>query len=80
MKYDYNNLKEDILIGREIEFSYNGNKYSISNNKKGFFLTKFEEDYSTFNTIEELLDKATIDGIKLDEIFKSGNVKDITIF
>ncbi|QIB26862.1 hypothetical protein [Caloranaerobacter azorensis] len=36
--YSFKDLKKDLLVGREIEFKYNGELYSISNSSKGWAL------------------------------------------
>lgn len=44
MKYDFLELKHDLTIGHEVEFLYMKNKYSISNNAEGCYLTKYGEE------------------------------------
>jgi hypothetical protein len=41
MDYSYEELVKDLSLGHEVEFSYQGEKYSISRNENGWFLTKF---------------------------------------
>lgn len=70
MKYDFLELKDDLTIGHEVEFLYMKNKYSISNNAEGCYLTKYgEEEYQSFNDYEELLENAVIDNKTLEEIW-----------
>lgn len=77
MEYSYNDLIKDLRMGREIEFLYKDTRYSISTNKEGWYLTAFgEEFYQAFNTVEELLEKALIEGRFLKEIWDKVKVTD----
>lgn len=79
MKYKYAELKSDLLMGREVEFYYKDDKYSISNNKEGWYLTKFYSGKDqAFKTVEELLEYGRIDSKKIEEIWEK--VKVDTIF
>ncbi len=70
MKYDFIDLKEDLCIGHEVEFIYNGNRYSISNNENGCHLTKYgDENYQTFVNHEELIEKGTIENKNIETIW-----------
>jgi hypothetical protein len=71
MEYSYHELKEDLSIGHELHFYYGKEKYSISYNHEGWYLTQYgnEEDQAFMNS-EELLEKATIDNKSLEEIWK----------
>lgn len=70
MKYTFSDLVEDLNIGMEVEFYYHNNRYSISNNEKGWYFTKYGEiNYYSFNNVEELLQMVRIDSLKLEEIW-----------
>ncbi|AYK05300.1 hypothetical protein GOP56_20075 [Brevibacillus sp. 7WMA2] len=69
MDYTYKQFKSDLLDGREVEFKYKGDDYSITNTKNGFCFCKFYEDSVCFTTPQELIDKVRIDGKSFEEIF-----------
>lgn len=76
--YSYEELIDDLTIGHEIEFFYNNEKYSISNNDRGWYLTKFNSDeYQTFNNADDLLKNAKIDSKPLIEIWELIKVETI---
>jgi len=78
MKYSYLELKEDLSIGHEVEFLYNNEKYSISHNEKGWYLTRFSDNvYQSFNDSEELLEKALIGNKHIKEIWDNVVVESI---
>ncbi|AFK85432.1 MULTISPECIES: hypothetical protein [Thermoanaerobacterium] len=78
MKYSYLELKEDLSIGHEVEFLYNGEKYSISHNEKGWYLTKFSDNiYQSFCNSEELLKKALINNKRIEEIWDNVVVESV---
>jgi hypothetical protein len=62
MDYSYEQLKEDLRIGHEIEFIYLGDKFSITQGHDGWNFMRFH-DYDTlqvFQNDEELLSNAKI--------------------
>jgi hypothetical protein len=71
MTYSYDKLKEELAIGIEIVFVYRNEKYSISHNREGWYLTKFtdSENYHAFSDWEELLLQSRVDGKSLKEIW-----------
>lgn len=70
MKYSFSDLKEDLKMGMEIEFYYNKSRYAISNNERGWFLSKYGDDnYQMFQDVDELLRYATVDCKTLKEIW-----------
>lgn len=78
MVYSYLELKDDLKIGHEVEFLYNNRKYSISHNADGWYLTEFfMENYQSFDSYEELLEKGTINQMRLEEIWNDVIVKTI---
>ncbi|MFT8352731.1 hypothetical protein [Clostridium saccharoperbutylacetonicum] len=78
MKYDFTDLKEDLSIGHEIEFTYNENKYSISNNSNGWYLIKYgDEDGQSFDNYEQLIENAVIDSKNLEEIWNNVVVNNV---
>ena len=67
--YNYNELMEDISLGREVEFYHNQKKYSISQNTNGWYLTEYgNTQYQSFKTSDDLLSRAIIEGNKLNII------------
>jgi len=69
--YSFEELKADLDIGHEVEFYYQEDRYSISCNKEGWYLTKFydSESHQAFKTHEELLESGTIKSKNLKEIW-----------
>lgn len=52
--------------------------YSISHNTSGWHLTEFfKNNYQSFVNYEELLEKATINNIRLEEIWNDVVIKSI---
>jgi len=80
MNYCYEELVEDLSRGHEIEFSYHGEKYSISRNKDGWYLTKYNDENAqqTFKESDELLKKAKIGSKNIYLIWNE--VEDISVF
>jgi hypothetical protein len=72
MPYSYEDLERDLSIGHELEFTYKGKEYSITNNKVGWYLSGVN-DYQSFTNTIELLEKGTIDGKHLKEIWNDVN-------
>ena len=78
MDYSYEELKRDLKVGHEVEFYYQNHKYSISNNKDGWYLTKyFDENDQSFKTSQELLKNGRIDSKTLEEIWNEVKVETI---
>jgi hypothetical protein len=80
MNYTYEELVEDLSLGHEVEFSYKGEKYSISRNQSGWFLTKFSDIDSVqkYNDSDELLEKGIIDSKSIRLIWSK--VTEISVF
>lgn len=59
MKYSFENLLNDLKMGREIEFDYNDNHYSIvnSNGKWLFCKNNHSEELCDFEEKDILLEK-----------------------
>jgi hypothetical protein len=78
MAYAYNELITDLEIGHEIEFYYKGNKYSITHNNTGWFLSQFNsEEYQSFTNYENLLKHAKIELKTLKEIWSDIKLESI---
>ncbi|NMA48394.1 MAG: hypothetical protein GX947_01260 [Tissierellia bacterium] len=62
---------EAVMIGREIEFTCNGKSYFESHKSKDKWYIQCEEDQTIqyFESAENLLNNAIIDGIPLDELW-----------
>ncbi len=70
MNYSYDDLVDDLILGQEVEFRYKSDKYSISVNEKGWYLTRYGfEKYESFNDIWDLLENARIDSMSLRSIW-----------
>lgn len=65
MEYTFEELQDDVALGRAIDFYYKGHKFFISNavieNKRRWFLSKFgDHSYQSFDTVDQLLRDGTI--------------------
>lgn len=82
--YNYENLKKDLLIGREIEFKYNGKLYSLSNSPKGWSLCRDNEVIGNiFKEIQQFikfLDAVKLDEMSLKEIVDLNNYEEKTLY
>ena len=69
--FTYEELKQGLKRNEEYEFYFGSDTYSFSCNEKGWYLTKFSdcENYQTFNSGLELLEKGKIEGKYIIEIF-----------
>ncbi|ASJ54181.1 hypothetical protein BP422_11870 [Brevibacillus formosus] len=65
----FNELKDCLSMGREIEFFFKDVRYSICNTPNGWILSEFYGDYQTYPSSSELLQNATIDGFNLKQIW-----------
>ncbi|MCM2534501.1 hypothetical protein NDK43_21855 [Neobacillus pocheonensis] len=67
MDYSYKEFLEDLNMGREVEFTYKGDKYYISS--WGFW--RFYDDSSeiTISDEENILEKVKLDGKSILEIW-----------
>lgn len=79
-KYNYKDLSEELSIGREIEFEYNNNQYSITNSSDGYWYLYCDTTNTELLKICEFDDKQKlirivadykIKGITIQEIFDS---------
>lgn len=72
----FNALADYLRHGREVEFVYNGNQYSITNNK-GIWQFCCDTDivseilcqFREFDTLVEKISKTVIEGKSITEIF-----------
>lgn len=77
-KVSYDDLKEILACGREIEFYYKGVRYSITHVASGFSLCRYHSlNPWNFPDDQELLKKARIDGKSLKEIWGEVTVEEI---
>lgn len=70
----YDDLKELIATGYDIEFSYKGDEYSIisakDDNKKSIIsFCKFYNEPADFQSIDDFMNNAKIDDIYLKDIW-----------
>lgn len=81
-KYNFNEFKEWIETGREIEFTYNNLRYSVtyySDHRKDFIsFTEFYKEPVDFDSAENFMNNANIDGVLLKNIWDS--VREVDIF
>ena len=71
MGFSYEMLISHLRQNREIEFFYGNNKYSISNNVNGYYLTEYgKQDYQTFHTIDDLLANGMIANQPIHNVWK----------
>ncbi len=76
--YSYKELKYDLEMGHEVEFFHMKKKYSISNNKDGWYLTRYyDENYQPFKTVQELLEYGRITGKSLEDIWDQVQVETV---
>lgn len=79
---NFNDLKEWIDTGREIEFTYDGKRYSITYGKKNgqecIYLCEFYKDDTEYESLDDFVEKANIEGKLLSKIW--GLISNIDIF
>ncbi|BBB90444.1 hypothetical protein [Methylomusa anaerophila] len=76
--YSYKELEHDLEMGHEVEFFHMEQKYSISNNKDGWYLTRlYDENYQSFKTAQELLEYGRINGKTLADIWNQVKVETV---
>jgi hypothetical protein len=73
----FTEINNELKLGRELEFTYSNQQYSITNNPNGWL---FSKDESFFNNLQDLLDQCKIDGHSIEYLFNSQLVEDFTIF
>ncbi len=76
-------IKDQLEHGREIEFNYNGKRYSFTfgeiDGKKVIAFCEFNKPDIEFDTIDEIL-AAEYDGFKIADVIESLSDEDIDIF
>ncbi len=73
--YTFEQLKQDLSIGHEFEFSYKGAVYHISQGTDGWFFTRPEGDSRFFHTPEELVLHAKVNGKRLEEVWPEVEIR-----
>jgi hypothetical protein len=69
-EFPYNFIREAILNGRELHFYYKETEYAIAHWKKGSTLgSEIPEHRQEFLSALELIENATINGKKIEEIW-----------
>ncbi|MGN0535585.1 MAG: hypothetical protein ACI4IR_06265 [Eubacterium sp.] len=69
---DYNELENLLNTGYDIEFSYKGKEYSIvKTNRNTISFCEFYREPIDFETINDFMNNAMIDGNKLSDIWES---------
>lgn len=77
---EFKDLEQLLKTGREVEFSYNGRNYSITNDTKGYWNFCLNEDtgsvllerlcpFEELDCLAEKIADSTIDGITIRRIF-----------
>ncbi|MDY3982485.1 MAG: hypothetical protein SOY70_00555 [Veillonellaceae bacterium] len=73
--YKYKDLIEDLRIGHEIEFEYEGDKYAIVNRsiEPAWYISKNNKLYTSYwDNPVDMVTEILIDGKSLKEIFDNG--------
>ncbi|MBE7031467.1 MAG: hypothetical protein E7401_00720 [Ruminococcaceae bacterium] len=66
----YNQIIDRVAWGEEFFFFYNSEKYWISQNELGLYLTRVKDSYTqSFNTAQELFENGLVDGKTIAEIW-----------
>lgn len=83
MMNNFNDLKEWIDTGREVEFTYDGKRYSITYAKKEdgqecISLCEFYKDDTEYYSLDDFVERANINGNLLSKIWVK--VSNIDIF
>lgn len=80
--YKFDEFKQWIETGREIEFSFGDTRYSVTyygdNRKKYISFTAFYEEPVDFSSPEEFMAKAMIDGKRLQDVWPQ--VSEVDVF
>lgn len=75
-------LKSYIAMGREIEFSYHGEMYSITyifdNKKQTICFCQFNQSSRDYNSLDDLLTSATIEDQNLRDILSQ--LEDVIVY
>ncbi|CAM5202285.1 hypothetical protein [Lysinibacillus sphaericus] len=67
---EYLEFKSLLEMNDELNFYYKGEEYWISHNRGKSYLSRVKDQHSQeFNGYEELLEKGTIEGMKISEIY-----------
>jgi hypothetical protein len=67
---NYDELRERVAMGEEFQFYYSNQSYWISKNQNGYYLTRVSDTYTqTFLNANELFENATINDMKIHEIW-----------
>ncbi|MGA9290080.1 MAG: hypothetical protein WBV93_17255 [Anaerobacillus sp.] len=70
-KEQFKEFQYGIYIGEEFNFNYESDEYWISQNEKGYYLTKVNGSVTQeFNTANQLFEEGKIDGRFFSEIYK----------
>ncbi|OXM13371.1 hypothetical protein [Paenibacillus herberti] len=78
LKYSFEELANDLKIGHEVEFSFQGDQYSISHNKSEWHFTKFGDDkFETYPNCISLLKDARINSKSIENIWDEVEVNSI---
>lgn len=84
MKYTFNQLKEDLCIGREIEFVYNTKLYSLTHSTNGWIFCCEQKLLSSYHSnvhdfIQEIIN-CVVDDSSLEEIINHQKYMENTLF
>ena len=83
MNHNFEEFKNWITSGNEIEFSYQGKRYSVTygrkeNGEEYISFCEFYKPDTEFINYNDFMENAKIDGVPLSKIW--GDVEDINIF
>jgi hypothetical protein len=73
-EYKLEHLIRDLNMGREIDFTYKGQEYSISHSKEGWHLSKHGGESQTFISCEKLIKEGLIAGFTLKDVWNDVEV------
>lgn len=73
LNYPFEKLADDLVANQMMSFAYEGTIYHLNEHSGQWHLSDFEKDIQYFNSPQELVSLATIDGQPLKEIW--GKVK-----
>lgn len=85
-KYDFQTILECLSIGQEIEFSYKGKLYSITNDSSGYWnfccgstLVKALCEFDDKDRLIQRVSDLSIDGVNLSSIFDDAKYENSSV-
>ncbi|QOS99329.1 hypothetical protein JNUCC42_00580 [Brevibacterium sp. JNUCC-42] len=79
--YTFENLRQDLSMNREVEFKYEGNWYSITFSKEGWFFKKFNDIDGAIPFKDETeIEYISINDRSLKEIFNNNEYEEMILY